>query len=211
MFKNIEKAQFCRGISLWRCSDKPWTGGSVGWSIVPYTKRLWVQSPVRSCAWGNRLMFVSQIDVSLSHQCPPTALLSLSEINKQILWWGFEKTNSHKTKFNMFKAWKQISISGMHKMKQVTHLGCCRLWDGVWVYLEVKWEYCWSCEQAGDSICLWLWKVSMAVVWGSRGLAEGQWLSGVDMAAHARSWCLNQQSSYKCGREEMRTTWETKS
>ena len=27
----------------------PWPDGLVGWSIIPYTKRLWVQFPVRAC------------------------------------------------------------------------------------------------------------------------------------------------------------------
>ena len=43
---------------------RPWPGGSVGWSIVPYTKRLWVQSPVRAHMGDNPLMFLSHVDVS---------------------------------------------------------------------------------------------------------------------------------------------------
>ena len=56
-------------------------GGSVGWSIVPQTKRLQVQSPVGLCTGGNQSMFLF---LSLSH--PPPA----SKINKNA-WdggWG---------------------------------------------------------------------------------------------------------------------------
>lgn len=113
---------------------------------------------------------------------------------------------SDKTKFNILKAWKQISISGIHKMKETCHLGCCRLWDRVWIYLKVKWEYLWSCKQASYNICLKLWK--MAVVWRSCALAGVQWLSGVNIAVCERSWCLDQHSSCKYGREETRTPWK---
>ena len=52
----------------------PWLGGSVGWSIIPYTKRLKVQSPVRAL-WEAR------------DQCFSLTLmfLSLFSINNQIL------------------------------------------------------------------------------------------------------------------------------
>ena len=29
-------------LSLENKTKQPWLGGSVGWSIVPYTKRLWI-------------------------------------------------------------------------------------------------------------------------------------------------------------------------
>ena len=29
-----------------KSKEQPWLGGSVGWSVIPYTKRLWVQFPV---------------------------------------------------------------------------------------------------------------------------------------------------------------------
>ena len=62
-----------------------WLGGSVGWSVVPYTKRLWVQFPVRAHtqvaglipSWGTYGR--QPMDVSLSF------LSSLSQINKHIL------------------------------------------------------------------------------------------------------------------------------
>ena len=31
-------------------NEQPWPGGSVGWSIIPYTKSLWVRSLVRAHA-----------------------------------------------------------------------------------------------------------------------------------------------------------------
>ena len=40
-------------------SRRPWLGGSVGLSVVPYTKRLWVQSLVRVGTGCNRWMFLS--------------------------------------------------------------------------------------------------------------------------------------------------------
>ena len=67
-----------------------WPGGSVGWSIILYTK-LWVRFPiwahtevagsipVGACTGGNQSMFLSHIDVSLSLS------LFLSKINKHIL------------------------------------------------------------------------------------------------------------------------------
>ena len=71
-------------------SALPWPGGSVGWSIIPYTKkgyrfapwsghipRLWVWSPVGAHMRGNRLIFLSHIDVSLCLSLP----LSLKSIN----------------------------------------------------------------------------------------------------------------------------------
>ena len=55
--------------------------GLVGWSIIPYTKRLgvdswsghiprlWVQSPVGAPMAGNHLMFLSHVSYSLSGSC----------------------------------------------------------------------------------------------------------------------------------------------
>ena len=56
---------------------RPWPGGSVGWSIIPYTKRFWVRSPVGMHTGGNWSMFLSHFDVSLSLLLP----FSLSQIN----------------------------------------------------------------------------------------------------------------------------------
>ena len=83
-------------MSLKKRSD-PWPGGSVGWSIVPYTTKVkqfrflvrahtWVAGSIPSKdACGRQL-----IDVSLSYQCFP---LSLSKINKNIL--GRFKKETH--------------------------------------------------------------------------------------------------------------------
>ena len=38
-----------------------WLGGSVGWSAIPYTKRLWVPSPVRARVGG--AMFLSHVSL----------------------------------------------------------------------------------------------------------------------------------------------------
>lgn len=71
---------------------EPWPGGPVGWSVVLYTRRLWVQSPVRAHAWvvgltpsGSvwRLTMFSHVSVSLS--------LSLKISFKNVLRWGFQK------------------------------------------------------------------------------------------------------------------------
>ena len=35
-----------------KTGNRPWPGGSVGWSIVPLAKRLWVQSLVRARTWA---------------------------------------------------------------------------------------------------------------------------------------------------------------
>ena len=40
--------------------------GSVGWSIIPFAKMLWVQFPVGGHTVGNQLMFLSHFDVYLS-------------------------------------------------------------------------------------------------------------------------------------------------
>ena len=78
-----------RTAAIKKIIPKPWLGGSVGWSIVPYTKscgfdsqsgnipRSWVQSPVGECSRGNSSMFLSLINVSLP--------LSLKKINKYTL------------------------------------------------------------------------------------------------------------------------------
>ena len=60
---------------LRRETIQPWPSGLVGWCVIPYTKRLWVCSP---------LMYRRQlIDVSLSHRCFSLSLpLSLKSINR---------------------------------------------------------------------------------------------------------------------------------
>ena len=88
----------------WRNKRKRWAlaGGSVGWSVIPYTKRLgfdswsghiprlWVQSPIRpGCVLeATDGLFFSYIDVSLS----------LSLINKHILRWGLNKKENDEVK-----------------------------------------------------------------------------------------------------------------
>ena len=59
---------------------QPWSGGSIGWSIILYTKRLGVQFLVKAHMGGNWLMFLSHIDVSLSLSLPSPP----SKINKHI-------------------------------------------------------------------------------------------------------------------------------
>ena len=77
----------------------PWPGGSVGWSIVLFTKRLQVQFPVKAHtqvvgsipSWG--VIRRQPIDVSLplSLSLSPLFPLSLKNINKHILKRGFFK------------------------------------------------------------------------------------------------------------------------
>ena len=61
-----------------------WLGGSVAWSIVPYSKRLWVSFPIRARMGGNLSMFLSHIHVSLSLSLFLSLSFStpLSQINK---------------------------------------------------------------------------------------------------------------------------------
>ena len=47
-----------------------WPGGSVDWSIVPYTKKVGGLIPVRAHTGGNRLTFFSHPEVSLSFSLP---------------------------------------------------------------------------------------------------------------------------------------------
>ena len=92
-------------VKIW-----PWPGCSVGWSIVPYTKRLWVQSPVRVLTGGNQSKFLSHINVFPSPSpslslCLPS---SLAKINKHILKWVKNK----------IKMWKSFFV------------GCTNRWQG---------------------------------------------------------------------------------
>ena len=63
----------------------PWLGGSVGWSIVLCTKRLWVGFPVEARTQvadlipGQGAYEKQPVDVSISLSLP-----SLSKINKRI-------------------------------------------------------------------------------------------------------------------------------
>ena len=77
----------------------PWPGGSVGWSLIPHTKRLQVRSPVRAHAsvvgsvpgWGaseRQLMDVSLTKISLSphpRHHPSLSQGKKKKINKHIL------------------------------------------------------------------------------------------------------------------------------
>ena len=65
-----QKWKFCDTIqalanqfTIYECIALP--GCSFSWSIILYTKMLWVQSPVKTCTRGNQLMF-------LSLSAPPT-------------------------------------------------------------------------------------------------------------------------------------------
>ena len=53
----------------------PWPDGSVGWSIILYTKELLLRSPVEAHTEGNQSLFLS---LSLPFPLP----LFLSKINK---------------------------------------------------------------------------------------------------------------------------------
>ena len=79
----------------------PWPGGSVSWSFILHTKRLWIWSLVRASTRGSLLMFLFHIYVSLSlylyfylHLYLSLSLTlppcSLSKINKHILGWGLK-------------------------------------------------------------------------------------------------------------------------
>ena len=77
----------------------------VGWSVIPYTKRLWVRFPVRDMprlrfpalveahTGGNQSMFQSHINVSLS-----VPFLSLKAMKKNVLRWGFKKKRKENTR-----------------------------------------------------------------------------------------------------------------
>ena len=66
------------------------SSGSVGWSTIPCTTGLWVQSRVGARMGGNRSVFRS-LSLSLS---PP---FSLSKINKHVLRRGFKKQREGST------------------------------------------------------------------------------------------------------------------
>ena len=84
-------------VNLKKESTLPWPHGSVGWSIIPCTERLWfnshsghisrlrVQSPVRAHTGGNCSMFLSHINLSLSLPPSVSRFPFLSKINKHIL------------------------------------------------------------------------------------------------------------------------------
>ena len=55
--------------------------GSVSWIVIPQTERLQVRSSVGAHSRGNRLMFLSHIDVSLPLSSPSP----LSKINEHVL------------------------------------------------------------------------------------------------------------------------------
>ena len=70
-------------MNIYKNSLQPGWRGSVGWSIVPYTERLWVWFPVRAmclgCAFGPWLGHVWEAtNQFLPHQCLSLSLLRLS-------------------------------------------------------------------------------------------------------------------------------------
>ena len=88
----LENSQSQRGkwneiesLSVWYSKTvckrelQPWPGGSVGWDIILYTKRLRVQSSVGVCRGGNQSMFLFYINVLLSLPLLPSPP---SKINK---------------------------------------------------------------------------------------------------------------------------------
>lgn len=115
----------------------------------------------------------------------------------------------------MFKAWTcfmeyTMCSSRIHKMKETTHLGCWKLWDRGWIYLDMKWQYLWSCNQASDRVCLNFGKITMAIVveirWGQQKYSDSV-VSTLYVKDH---YFLHQHGGCKCGREELRTIWEAK-
>lgn len=51
-FAVLENSQRFTATKQWIKKLKPWLGDSIGWSVIPYTKkRLWVQLPVRAHTW----------------------------------------------------------------------------------------------------------------------------------------------------------------
>ena len=88
-------------LGPWKFLPQPWLGGWVDWSVIPYTKRLWVRFLVRARSWvvGSvptwgayrrqpvcfclTEMFLS-LSLSLSPPLYPAASL-LSKIHKRIL------------------------------------------------------------------------------------------------------------------------------
>ena len=76
---------------------QPWPGGSVGWSLVPYTQRLQVPYPVGAGTGGNLSMFLSHIDVSFSLFSLSLSLcLSLNSTNISLgAWVRIEKNYLH--------------------------------------------------------------------------------------------------------------------
>ena len=70
------------GYHYKKIPPKSWPGGSVGWSVIPCTKGQGVRAPVGTHMEGNRLMFLSHIDASLSNPCLSHSVsLSLKSIN----------------------------------------------------------------------------------------------------------------------------------
>ena len=118
-----------------------WPGGSVDWSIVPYTKRLQGQFLVRaySClagsilgwgAYGGQLIDVSHIDIPLS--------FSLSPSSKHIRGWGLKKrvfpqgaTSSPWTGNNLLILGKYVNTSRLTRHHLMTR-GEGMWWAGLW-------------------------------------------------------------------------------
>ena len=61
-------------LAISEITYQPWPGGSVGWSIIPYTKRLWVPSPVRAHTW----VVSSTLSQNACRRRPISVSLSLS-------------------------------------------------------------------------------------------------------------------------------------
>ena len=101
-------------------------GGSVGWSIVPYTERVQVQSPVRNIPrlWVQGAHGRQLIHVYLSLPSPS----SLSKINEHILGWGFFKNPSSSNKAPPFigKMLKRVSLAAQDRRANTT------LWLNLW-------------------------------------------------------------------------------
>ena len=61
----------------------PWPGGLVGWSVIPYTKKVAGLIRSQGLTGGNQSVFLSHIDVALSLAF--SLLPSPSKMNKHIL------------------------------------------------------------------------------------------------------------------------------
>ena len=77
----------------------PWPGGSVHWSAVLYTEKLWVQSPVGQGSYGRQ-----PTDVSLSHPCF-SIFLSHSLFFKKILFIFGERRGKKKKRERNINLW----------------------------------------------------------------------------------------------------------
>ena len=56
-------------LHMLKNAEWPWLDGTIDWSILPYTKSLWVQSPVEARMGGNQSLFLF-LSLALSDPSP---------------------------------------------------------------------------------------------------------------------------------------------